>query len=582
MDSELGCPQFESEVSVRPEVEEIVIQEAIEPSPNLATTRAARAAIRKAEKEAALRRRQVKGKAICEEDSKSRRSAREAVSIARFFISSRNPSSSQPLCMKNTKSSTPISGRPQSVSNSISLDSVSLDIEMLDSEPPSLSEKGSSSIPSKFPVESQATLQIHRQLRDDMVQISDGEEEVESDDDIEEIPPPKKTKTNYDVSRRFQNEWAAKLVWAEPIRGNDGHVHLVKCTVCSTFEKTPKILGPKWDTLQKHEGRRKAAFNMPKYNVKAGEWYISKTSRHQINLRHFAARQPLSVLQQVNTSTSMARSKKTVQFCTIFQILSSGRPMLEYEERQALYSFLNVPSLPRMHWTDSSGWQMADCLYSQVQQAVKKKINSAHFISITCDEVTTVDNGSWLCIHGYIVENYVRVPLLISLQRLVEGATADALTLVIMKALEGAGDLTFQQISKRLTCFGADGVSTFQGVRTGVTVQIVTKFAPFCIGVHCMAHRCNLAAKSLSVLPIFATIEQVIQKIHSYFSKSPKRLSEYQKLAEDLELKGLKPLLQVTTRWVSLLEPLRRLLAEYRTLLAKMKADVSKNEAAEV
>jgi len=104
---------------------------------------------------------------------------------------------------------------------------------------------------------------------------------------------------------------------------------------------------------------------------------------------------------------------------------------------------------------------MVDCLYSQVKQVVKKKINAAHFIAITCDEVTTVDNGSWLCFHGYIVENYVRMPLLISLQCLVEGATIDALTLVIMKALEGTGDLTFQQISKRLTYFGADGVSTF-------------------------------------------------------------------------------------------------------------------------
>jgi len=91
-----------------------------------------------------------------------------------------------------------------------------------------------------------------------------------------------------------------------------------------------------------------------------------------------------------------------------------------------------------------------------------------------------------------------------------------------------------------------------------------------------------LAAKSLSALPVFSVVEQVIQKTHAYFNKSPKRFCEYQKLAEDMETRGLKPLLQVTTRWVSLLEPLRRLLADYRTLLAKIKADCSKNDAAEV
>jgi len=97
-----------------------------------------------------------------------------------------------------------------------------------------------------------------------------------------------------------------------------------------------------------------------------------------------------------------------------------------------------------------------------------------------------------------------------------------------------------------------------------------------------MAHRCNLAAKSLSALPVFTIVEQLIQKIHAYFNKSSKRFFEYQKLVEAMETKGLKPLLQVTMRRVSLLEPLHRLLADYCTLMAKMKADYSKNEAPEV
>jgi len=58
-----------------------------------------------------------------------------------------------------------------------------------------------------------------------------------------------------------------------------------------------------------------------------------------------------------------------------------------------------------------------------------------------------------------------------------------------------------------------------------------------------MANRCNLAAKSLFSLPLFNVVEQVIQKTHAYFSKSPKRFSEYQKFAEAMETKGLKPLL---------------------------------------
>jgi len=64
---------------------------------------------------------------------------------------------------------------------------------------------------------------------------------METDDDFQEVPPPKKPKVNYDYTRRFQNEWVAKLVWTKFIQENDGQVHLVKCKVCSTFEKKKRF-----------------------------------------------------------------------------------------------------------------------------------------------------------------------------------------------------------------------------------------------------------------------------------------------------------------------------------------------------
>ncbi len=100
-------------------------------------------------------------------------------------------------------------------------------------------------------------------------------------------------------------------------------------------------------------------------------------------------------------------------------------------------------------------------MYLQVKESIKKKTSLAPFIAITCDEATSMDNGSWLCIHAYIVENFVRIPHLIFLQRLTDGVGADTLTLLIMKALECGGDVNLEQISRRLLCFGADGVSTF-------------------------------------------------------------------------------------------------------------------------
>jgi hypothetical protein len=147
--------------------------------------------------------------------------------------------------------------------------------------------------------------------------------------------------------------------------------------------------------------------------------------------------------------------------------------------------------------------------------------------------------------------------------------------------LTAAAKIERLALSKTLLCFGADGVSTFQGAKTGVTQQIQSKYTPFALGVHCMAHRCNLAFKTLSQLDIMNHIEGLLKSSHAYFKHSPKRHLEFVKLAELMETKGLKLLKNVKTRWVSLIEPLRRILQKYRVLLAKMKVDnLSKEKSA--
>jgi hypothetical protein len=62
------------------------------------------------------------------------------------------------------------------------------------------------------------------------------------------------------------------------------------------------------------------------------------------------------------------------------------------------------------------------------------------------------------------------------------------------------------------------------------------------------SHRTNLAIKSLSDLPVVNRIEDLLQSLHSYFARSPKRHLEFVKLVEVMETKGLKILRQVKTR----------------------------------
>jgi hypothetical protein len=62
-----------------------------------------------------------------------------------------------------------------------------------------------------------------------------------------------------------------------------GEIHCVKCIVCSTMKGKDVILGPKFDTLEKHAKKTKAIWNMPHLGKKQGELYVNKKCSHVKN-----------------------------------------------------------------------------------------------------------------------------------------------------------------------------------------------------------------------------------------------------------------------------------------------------------
>jgi hypothetical protein len=58
--------------------------------------------------------------------------------------------------------------------------------------------------------------------------------------------------------------------------------------------------------------------------------------------------------------------------------------------------------------------------------------------------------------------------------------------------------------------FDVNGVSTFQGLRSRVTIQIQHQYVPFVIDVHCVAHQTNIVVQTLSNLPLVFCIENLL------------------------------------------------------------------------
>lgn len=87
----------------------------------------------------------------------------------------------------------------------------------------------------------------------------------------------------------------------------------------------------------------------------------------------------------------------------------------------------------------------------------------------------------------------------------------------VSRSYEG---LSKEKIRESFTTFGACGVPTFQGAYMGVTVQFINKHVLFMIGVHCMAHRINLAVRTFSDFEAVIDVEDMLALVKTMPKKT--------------------------------------------------------------
>lgn len=62
----------------------------------------------------------------------------------------------------------------------------------------------------------------------------------------------------------------------------------------------------------------------------------------------------------------------------------------------------------------SNNWAIAECVHRIMQDRMRKEIADSPFM-------TTIDNQTWISIHIYVMKDFVHVPMLLALERVVWG-----------------------------------------------------------------------------------------------------------------------------------------------------------------
>ena len=153
---------------------------------------------------------------------------------------------------------------------------------------------------------------------------------------------------------------------------------------------------------------------------------------------------------------------------------------------------------------------------------MKESIKDSNFIALSLDEVTTIDNTSWVCMHVYTINDICHQPFLLSVAKLNCNAIVENLYELLKTTLIESGGLDSMEIAKKLVCVGADGASIMQGHKGGLCKRIKNDLAPYTIPIHCMAHQINLAFGIVSDFGCVSKVESLIKEIYQYFCRSQK------------------------------------------------------------
>jgi hypothetical protein len=124
--------------------------------------------------------------------------------------------------------------------------------------------------------------------------------------------------------------------------------------------------------------------------------------------------------------------------------------MLEYKTLCELFASLGVPNNPTMHWSNFVGWIFLKIVHIQVENAIVKGIQYVWSIALSFVEFTIIDNGSWICVHVYVINCYTRVPNLVCIARIVNGLSFNNLIQVIMSCIIENGGLTKEELFKKM------------------------------------------------------------------------------------------------------------------------------------
>ena len=103
---------------------------------------------------------------------------------------------------------------------------------------------------------------------------------------------------------------------------------------------------------------------------------------------------------------------------------------------------------------------MVEAIERVILHITRDAMSKIEVFSLSCDEVKSCDNQSWIFVTRYIVQDWGRVPMFLPIEHVMEGASSNHLANVLINAMG-----TYDNMKEDIMCqcfinFGIHGAST--------------------------------------------------------------------------------------------------------------------------
>ena len=119
---------------------------------------------------------------------------------------------------------------------------------------------------------------------------------------------------------------------------------------------------------------------------------------------------------------------------------------------------------------------------------------------------------------------------------------------------------------------GTDGAATMAGCHNGVVARL-ERITPSAIGVHCAAHRLNLAlSQAGNAVPYIKKINSIIHQIFDFYDNSAVQMAGLQAIQTLLQEKG-RLIAPSATRWLSVDRSVNRLKSCFSSVVISLQRE---------